>query len=383
MGLGRVPDLAFNVARLQITGLDTFFGVAPIKSRSWPSGQENSGEATYSVTLNPESKQSWEAGGVRVVASYDRQSPINDVYQQRVRFAPVLTVEVDVLLSVDDWIECWIAPLIRFVSFATSVPQKLSWVSFTWQGSEPPPQGGRVSAQLFGSGISQLGYEASAPDWLTRRGNRPLLTLAGLHSPLPLLLDRWRALDEDENVFFSLVRMVISQPELPHQARYLFLIQALESLHGVEHIEEDEAEQKAYQASRVSALDAISQTAFDSESMKFIKNNWSKRRPDSLARRLRDQLDWLPQGAAAAVDALAMTPIASNLTEGGALKLDAADLLQRLRNELSHGNSHWDEDMLAPWADALELACRLQVLRLLGFDDRQVELAAEASLSPN
>lgn len=117
--------------------------------------------------------------------------------------------------------------------------------------------------------------------------------------------------------------------------------------------------------------------------MKFIKNNWSKRRPDSLARRLRDQLDWLPQGAAAAVDALAMTPIASNLTEGGALKLDAADLLQRLRNELSHGNSHWDEDMLAPWADALELACRLQVLRLLGFDDRQVELAAEASLSPN
>ena len=173
--------------------------------------------------------------------------------------------------------------------------------------------------------------------------------------------------------------MVISQPELPNRARYLFLVQALESLHGVEHQAEDEASQTAFQTDRKRVLTELDEVGLNTDSLRFIKKNWSKRRPDSLARRLRDLIAWLPQVAADEVQALASTSIANYLEECAGQELDVETLLQGLRNELSHGNSHWDEGTVAPWSDALELACRLHVLRLLGFDNQQIEEVAIAS----
>ncbi len=377
MGLDRVPDLAFTRARLQVSGLDTFFGVAPIKSRGWPVEPIDEDQETFSATSNPESNLSWEAEGVRVIASYDCQFAFADVYQQLVQFAPVLTIEVETPLSVDDWVERWVRPLVRFVTFATNAQQNLSWVSLSWDGEgEPSASSEPVNAQLFGSGMSQVGYGAAAP---ALRSKRPLLTLAGLQTPFPDLVERWRALDEDENVFFALFRMVISQPELPNRARYLFLVQALESLHGVEHQAEDEASQTAFQTDRKRVLTELDEVGLNTDSLRFIKKNWSKRRPDSLARRLRDLIAWLPQVAADEVQALASTSIANYLEECAGQELDVETLLQGLRNELSHGNSHWDEGTVAPWSDALELACRLHVLRLLGFDNQQIEEVAIAS----
>ena len=186
-------------------------------------------------------------------------------------------------------------------------------------------------------------YGAAAP---ALRSKRPLLTLAGLQTPFPDLVERWRALDEDENVFFALFRMVISQPELPNRARYLFLVQALESLHGVEHQAEDEASQTAFQTDRKRVLTELDEVGLNTDSLRFIKKNWSKRRPDSLARRLRDLIAWLPQVAADEVQALASTSIANYLEECAGQELDVETLLQGLRNELSHGNSHWDLSLI-------------------------------------
>lgn len=66
-----------------------------------------------------------------------------------------------------------------------------------------------------------------------------------------------------------------------------------------------------------------------------------------------------------------MAPIASDLSTLGAKTLAAQ--LEKLRNQLSHGDRTYEESELLPWVRAAEVMCRAHLMRLLGFDSLHIE----------
>ena len=103
------------------------------------------------------------------------------------------------------------------------------------------------------------------------------------------------------------------------------------------------------------------QGALPAPTAKFLKEHWSRRRPDSLDRRLTDLVHQLtPHGE----------PFMTKLRQQTALAdLYPADsvygLIRKVRNDLAHGSRHHDTDRLAPLNDALDRLCRAHMLRLL------------------
>jgi hypothetical protein len=54
--------------------------------------------------------------------------------------------------------------------------------------------------------------------------------------------------------------------------------------------------------------------------------------------------------------------------------------IERIRNNLSHGNRNYVQHELQPWMASLELVSRAHLMRLLGFDDDGISLALAPEL---
>jgi len=163
--------------------------------------------------------------------------------------------------------------------------------------------------------------------------------------------------------------------ELPPRAKLLYLLQALEALHGFEHKDEDDQAQAGFEERREAALDEIKHLC-QPETAKFVKKMWLKRRPDSLARRLQQLLAALPEAVSNELRRLDLTSLSVHFSERDIESLE--EQLQSLRNDLSHGRTYRAEE-LAPWAAAVEIVCQASLLRLLGFDDESIADAISGS----
>lgn len=201
-------------------------------------------------------------------------------------------------LTVDEWMDRWVRPMLRIAALATRRPQRLSWLTVSTApvdatGTEWPPHSNGV---VFGSGIEQAPYEADYPDEWRRPENRPLFTLTSMPMPLPELLRRWVDLSYDGNLFLELYGLTLRQADLPPRARFLYLVQALEALHSEEHAAEDNAAQAEFAAQRKDVITALKGVGLPSSTLSFIRDNWSKTKMLSLDRRLRQLIDMLPSG---------------------------------------------------------------------------------------
>jgi hypothetical protein len=367
LGIAEVPELRLNEMRLQITGLVPLFGVSPIKSVTWPKTPFESDAPTYSATLDNDAHFVWDSGSLKLEASYDGNFTITDGFQHRLRFAPVLTLTAIAPMTPVEWIRRWLEPLWRVVTFLTNVKQELSWVTLGWSFDGEPSEGKRVIGQLFGAGIMQEPYEAVRPD---HDEARPLVRLTSLPHSFIDIVSRWRDIDTDDHVFLRILRLVQFQPELPEHARLAFLIQALESLHTAEHAAEDEQAQANYAQRRNDVLEGLTSTRIARDDLQFIKENWSSRRIDSLDRRLRDLIATAPPQVQKALTDLLQTEIGKSMLADDKRTIDAQ--IRVLRNDLMHGNRHYDAHDLRPWASAVDKLCRVQALRLLGFSQDEI-----------
>ncbi len=330
--------------------------------------------------MNPEAHHEWidDSTGIMVECTYDTQVPLGSGHRHYVAFAPVVTVSSDEPLPVDRWVDEWIMPLLRLTALANRHPQQLSWltVNTTPRAADEDERRRSTTGTVFGSGIEQAPYEAEYRDEWRERKNRPLFTLATIPMQLPELVRSWRALERDANPFIELFSLTLRQGELPARARYLYLVQALESLHAYEHRAGDDEVRVEFEQRRSEVLDTLAGVELPPGTLRFIKDNWSKRRIDSLDRRLRELIDQLPEP----VQELVSTP-----PDGAVLAVMNADgpkrteeLLRILRNDLSHGNRNHSDRDLRPWVLIVETLCRAHALRLLGFD----EAALIAGLAP-
>ncbi len=379
-----VPGDAFHCARFQITNLDLLFDAAPIKSVTWPPDGRPHLDGRYAIETNPAADHEWidDDAGVSIECTYDIEYPISSGHQHYVAFAPVISIASDEPLTVDRWLDEWVRPLLLLATLATRSPQRLSWltVSTAPRVTSDHERMPSTTGTVFGSGIAQAPYEAEYRDEWSESENRPLFTMASIPMSLPTLVRSWRTLKQDENPFLELFGLTQRQSDLPSRARYLYLVQALEALHSYEHSADDDEKQATFKTSRAEVLDALATVGLPAETVRFIKDNWSNRRTDSLDRRLRELIEQLPVPVRALV---AKPPV------GGILDAISADASQRvesllriLRNDLSHGNRNHDDRSLRPWVTLVETICRAHALRLLGFDDAATVAGLVAPSAP-
>lgn len=268
-------------------------------------------------------------------------------------------------------------PFLGVASLATKHAQRISWLSV---GSGDPNAKDYTRGVVFGGGIEQARFRAEFnPKWVQRR---PLFTLGALAAPhsLPVLLQRWRTLEQSRNPFLELYRSVLFQPDLPARAQFLYLVQALEALHTIEHRPAERGAQTKYKARRRALLDQLGVLELNPSDLRFIRNTWSKRRPISLESRLHGLLRALPTSVETRLRGLpGLAPIADQLCSDGIAKTLPAQL-SKLRNQLSHGDRTYDEDELRPWVEVVNVVAQANLLRLLGFDQTFIEHALEPEL---
>jgi hypothetical protein len=264
-------------------------------------------------------------------------------------------------------------PMLHLATLATRTPQRLSWltVSTAPVGATGKERGRHPSGVVFGSGIDQLPYEADYLEEWRKPENRPLFTLASIPVPLPALLRRWVAVEGDDNPFMELYGQALRHGDLPQRARFLYLIQALEALHGYERAEADRQVQREFEVRRSEVIKDLETVQLPDGVLSFIRDNWSKHKLDNLDRRLRELIRLLPRGVRERLAPPAGGEVAARLAAGG--EKDLPGQLRQLRNDLSHGSQNYEDRSLRAWVDIGETLCRAHALRLLGFDDEDVE----------
>jgi hypothetical protein len=370
LGVDAVPEDRYEEILLQVTGADQFFGASPVKQVSWPKGRSHRAKEEYSVEVNPESRQRWRDRTERLVVTcfYQRRFPLHH-YRFEVAFAPVVQLTADAPLTLDEWITRWVQPLVDVVSLACRHPQRLAWLTVhNGKGKS------EVSGVVFGGGIAQAPFQAGYNDEWRRTGRLSLFTLTSLPTSFPVLLRRWRKLTTGASPFLSLYRLVLLNRELPLRARYLYLIQALEALHGHEHRAAEDSAQRQFTKAREKLLADLQRTGIDAGHIKFLRDNWSSRRLTSLAERLSDLINRLPPGAQRQLEQPEMAAVAKEL-EADYHATALHEQFARLRNDLSHGQRNYDDHDLDAWVKALELICRAHLMRLLGFKAAAIERA--------
>ena len=377
LGIAGVTNDRYTAIELQITGAELLFGTQPIKSVAFPRDNATHLKGTFSAEGNPESSHHWEDGdgGLTIDCSYSVQSSLNDPFRHELIFAPIVRFTSANPLTLDEWVELYVTPLLRVASLATRAPQRLSWLRV----EAPAPErqqaiGTRLIGAVFGSGIDQAPYQAEyrSEEWHDP-DRRPLFTLAGLPLSFLDVLRRWRELARGENPFVELYSQAMLRTDLPLRARYLYLIQALEGLHAYEHRDEEDESQQRFEVKRTAALDALTRSGVEADTIKFIRQKWSKRMIDSLDRRIGELVSALPDRVGETLAQPEIAGLAAELAARGATTL--GDQLRVLRNDLSHGVRNYDNATLRPWVQTAETLCRGHALRLLGFEPQHIEAA--------
>lgn len=346
---------------VQIEGLDEFFDFAPLIEVHIPQGDGR----IYSAELSTESEMAWAGSGVTIESKYACKLVKLDFYNFHVSFAPVMSFDGDPMTA-DEWLDQWLRPFASLLSFAAGKVCRPTWVRFTGPADDRGMRA--ISVQLFGSGITQLPYDATKPIYY-EEGDKPLFTRKTLPTDLPAMIKRWVELQKSENPFPELVRLATFQ-DLPTRARFLYLVQALEALHTVENETHDLQRQEKHDAARARLLAEIEE-ALGRPLSSAKKDLISKKPMDSLDRRIDGLLAATPEPVVHALRHDSSDPVVNFYREEGKT-IRFAEVVRRLRNDLSHGN-HMPENLdLQGWVQRVDVLARAQMLRLMGFSPEQI-----------
>uniref|UniRef100_A0AAU1LX94 ApeA N-terminal domain-containing protein n=1 Tax=Streptomyces sp. NBC_00148 TaxID=2903626 RepID=A0AAU1LX94_9ACTN len=356
-------DLSFDRIKIQVSNLGSLFGVAPTKSRSLPvAGGQISLEGVWSVEHEPDSHQCWEDGEAYFSTSYDASVTAADPYHFRMRFSPVVVVDLVEGASFDDVLNLWVDPLQKLASLALGKRQEVVYLAIGLRKSGPRSVGWR-KYQVYGSGILQEPFDTFQKDVI----ENPSVMNWRTDSKDPLqVLRTWASLREAHNPLIETYGTLLTARVQHPRAKVLLLLQALEGLHGFENrVGEEEAGRKHKERRSEVLREILSSTSMSAEDKKFLKRNFTSRPLVSLDRRLRESFSVIPDGV---MSKLADTPLIKSLASDSRepKEKDPADALRLVRNDLSHGNRGYPVQDLEDVADILERAARAHLLRCLG-----------------
>lgn len=379
LSITRVPDYRWNTARIAVTGLECLLGNA-IARTFWPSdgGAE---PQRYSAELNSDAEYVSTYDDVEVTAGYSFTfSPANP-YTFNISNYATLTLLASHPLTVDEWLDEWIRPLLGLLTLATGEEERINWVAFSvpdpTQTDEVRERSIDISARLFGGGIFQRDPPAERRTLRNGAALVPLFTLDA-SPPLAELVRTWhtRLADETATSLFGLA----IDPTLPPSVRYLLCSQALEGLDASLRSTNERTSEDSYRAKRavaVSVMNEVDDELINSTTKNFIRKYLSRLPPRSLSSRFRRLIRALP-----AHEERSATWTTQTERLGAELEsLDRAgkplhERLASARNALSHGESLSPAAVL-PANRVLLSLLRAQLILQLGFSESQVEVACD------
>ncbi|MEU0948496.1 HEPN domain-containing protein [Streptomyces canus] len=350
-----LEEASFDRAKVQISNIDSAFGVSPIKGQKVPNLDDPYG--SWSVEQNPESTQKWSDDDVSMTASYDASITAGDPYYFQMRYSPAVLIDVANPLTLDEFNSTWIHPLLNIAALSMNAPQRVTYLAVGMRAAGIGEQGWR-KFQVYGTGITQEPFNSS---YSGIRQNRSALNWKSDDiSPLALLR-RWQELNEGHHPLIETYGSFLNVRAQHPRARFLLLLQALEGLHGYENKEKEKERAERHLEKRGNILDSLGGCmALAKKEMKFLKDMLPKRPPTSLDSRLRDCFNAVPGKT---LERLMEVEVIKGFEE------DPANALRIMRNDLAHGNRGYPIEDLDSVARIVERATRAHFMRILGASE--------------
>jgi ApeA N-terminal domain 1/Apea-like HEPN len=374
LDITQVPDRRWNTLQIRMTGLQALLGNA-ISSTLWPK-DTSVDPPRFSADLNTTANYTSTTDAVTITVKYHWSLSPTDPYRFSLTNYATATLTTDQPLTVDEWAEEWVNPLLGLLTLATGERERITSALFSAPDPSRTADDARfpeITGQLFGAGIHQQDMPAERR---TRPDGTPLVPLFALADAPPLadLIRNWRT-SLGERTATALYRLSMD-PTLPPPVRYLLCAQALESLHAEDHTAQEAAEDEAYDRERtaaIAAVTAVPDNVLDPSIKRFLRKNVGRRPLRSLANRLHHILATIPDR-----DILVATwtertePLVPDLTALDYRTEPLADRLGSIRNVLSHGSATFPERLVYAATRILETLLRGQLLTSLGFSNEQL-----------
>lgn len=353
--------LKFDALRIQVSHMDSLFGVAPIKSHTIPRGERVHLSGTWSVEQEPESTQVWSDSHAKLTMSYSSKISTADPYHFRMTYSPICVIELVEAVSLEDVMSEWVDPIHRLITLATGKGEDLTYLSL-----RPESEGAanwQTQLQVYGSGVTQRPFTSAKSEVMKTRS---VFTYRGDQMSALCLSRLWQKMSSSHHPLVETYgNFIVTKGQHP-RAAYLLLVQALEGLHGHEHKAREEARETSYAVEREALLEVVKgQSLLTGPQFKFLKKNLNRKPPVSLDSRLKDIFAELPQDV---TGDLAATDLIRAVTGESSAKVDVFNSLRIIRNDLAHGNRGYDTQGLYEVTVILEKVARAHMLRVLGCD---------------
>ncbi|MFJ8010216.1 HEPN domain-containing protein [Streptomyces fagopyri] len=355
--------------KVQVSGVDSLFGTAPIKGQSFPSTQGMvGGIGTWSVDQDPDSTQVWLDTKAELTASFDSSITMADPYYFRMCHSPSIVIDLNDPIDFDRVVDEWIAPLTDLVALALGRPQRVTYLAV---GKKPDEKRGHWDKlQVYGARIHQEPYNSSLKG--ISNSHSVLNWSSDARNPLEALR-AWQELRVSHHPLVETYGSFLNVRAQHPRASYLLLLQALEGLHGYENYDAEKERGERHRAQKQQILETVkSCLSFSSEDRKFLKRSISNSPPKGLDSRLRESF---MQVAPDVLTQLASTELIKGVMTDPRKPHDAADALRIIRNDLAHGNKGYPVDDLRAVERILERVTRAHFLRVLGYPNSVLERA--------
>jgi hypothetical protein len=358
---GKTPK--FNALRIQVSHMDSLYGVAPIKTQTMPHGNLAHLSGTWSVEQEPESTQVWNDSDAKLTLSYSSSVKAADAFHFRMAYSPVCVVELEKAAPLDDILKEWVDPIHRVTALATGGQEEVTYLSLRPESEGEPNW--QTQLQVYGSGITQQPYTSSQSQVMKHRS---AFTFKGDSVSALSITREWQAMSAAHHPLLETYgKFLIVRNQHP-RARFLLLIQALEGLHGFEHKEPETEEDLMHLTEREELIQSLSGCGMlTNTQLKFLKKNLSKKPFRNLDSRLKKIFSELPEDARTALSATNLVKHVISTTDN---VNSAYSALRVIRNNLAHGNRGYDASDLHEVTIVLDKVARAHTLRALGCETK-------------
>lgn len=347
--------LTFDTITIQITGLDAYAGIGPIKSFTFPTDAQGFYEHPWQVEPNPDSTQTWADEQATMAISWP-STIAQEFAFFRMAFSPQLTIELTQPLDFDGCLEQWIEPLRRIISLATGRTEDITFLSVSRPGDDHHDE-----FQVYGHKLDQVPF--ATRDTIVRKIRTAFRANTEQVSPLQLLR-AWQKLGDEHHPLLETYGASIVLPRQHPRSTYLLLVQALEGLYGHEHKDEQDQKVTAHMARRDEALAALTQLPdLPANIMRFLKKYLMRKPHGSLDRCLDEMFTSLPYDVR---DELNATTLVQQVNQDAGKPLGLPEALRIVRNGLSHGTKGYPAQDLRAVVQILNRVTRAHMLRVLG-----------------
>lgn len=350
--------IAFDRARIQVSGLDSLAGIGPIRSFEFPKANAFSGH--WRADAEPDSAQEWADSTATLRLDYIGTAAIGDPFRFQLAFSPSTTLTLNQAQDLDGIVKDWVGPLQKLAALCIGKVSQITYVALGHGHRQ------RHWFQLYGAGIHQNPFASSKA---ALQDVQPAFSAKADEMSVLELLRRWQDVANRHHPLIETYGTFLTAATAEHpRSRFLLLIQALEGLHGHENADEIRDRTERHLAKRAEVFARLGGLeSLEKDDLKFLKASVMKRPPASLNEPLKWAVESLPIDLTTKISSSNL--IIDAMTDEPEKCPTWIDALRVVRNHLAHGTKGFDANHLDETAKHLDRVARSHTLRILGCGD--------------